>query len=458
MNAEGNKGSNLPENWLKMTPEQKRQWRLNNFLNPTNINFINEEAKKDYLVRARRLVDVYNVEEPGRVPVNLPVGNLPYSLSGVSERTAMYDYQQAVEACRKFNDRYSAELEYYAVPFITPGKVLDLLGYNLYAWPGHGLPLDADGVQFIEGEYMLGEEYDDFIRDPSWFWLNTYFPRVFKTFEPFKLCQPPTDLVEIVQIGQLGITGNSQMQEVLVKISEIGREYQNLQQITGPHMVMGPAHGFPPYSYGRASAKAPFDTLGDTLRGTAGLMKDMYRRPDKVLEACDKIADLTINSILKSPRNFQNIMVNYPLHKGADGWMSQKQFETFYWPPLKKVMNALINEGFIQRLFAEGGFNTRLEYVNEFPKGSVIWMFDQTDMSRAKKILGNNCCIEGNVPASLLATGEPRDVKTCCRKLIEDCGKGGGYILSSGCVGFSPKLENLTAMMEAVREYGVYKR
>jgi hypothetical protein len=33
--------------------------------------------------------------------------------------------------------------------------------------------------------------------------------------------------------------------------------------------------------------KAPFDVLGDTLRGTKGIMLDIYRRPEKMLAAMD---------------------------------------------------------------------------------------------------------------------------------------------------------------------------
>jgi uroporphyrinogen-III decarboxylase len=138
--------------------------------------------------------------------------------------------------------------------------------------------------------------------------------------------------------------------------------------------------------------------------------------------------------------------------------MSEKQFNTFYWPTLKRVMDAFIDEGLICTLFAEGSYNTRLEGATDFPKGSVVWWFDQSDMVRAKKILGDKFCITGNVPSSLIVTGSPKDVKERCRRLIEDCGKGGGYILGAGCIADDPKLENLRAMMEAVREYGVYRK
>jgi uroporphyrinogen-III decarboxylase len=175
------------------------------------------------------------------------------------------------------------------------------------------------------------------------------------------------------------------------------------------------------------------------------------------LEVVEVLADVTIHNILASTNFSQLLNVTFPLHKGADGWMSQKQFDTFYFPTLKKVMDALINEGLIVTLFAEGSYNTRLESVNVFPKGSVCWFFDQTDMFRAKKILGDKCSLQGNVPASLIVTGSPQDVKQYCRKLIEGCGQGGGYILGAGCQAENPKLENLRAMISAVKEYGVYR-
>jgi uroporphyrinogen-III decarboxylase len=60
------------------------------------------------------------------------------------------------------------------------------------------------------------------------------------------------------------------------------------------------------------------------------------------------------------------------------------------------------------------------------------------------------------VPTSLMYTGTPEAVKECCRRLIEVCGKGGGYILTAGASTAQVKAENLRAMMEAAREYGTY--
>jgi hypothetical protein len=447
----------MPEKkWDEMTPQEKREQRFKGWLDNWGYKFIDADAEKTYKTRVQRLIDVYNVREPDRVPVNLPVGNLPLAMFGVNAHTAMYDYEKAIQAARKFNEKYSEELEYTAGPFVTPGRVLDILDYKIYAWPGHGIAENGTAWQYVEGEYMKEDEYDDLIRDPSDFWMRTYMPRVFGVLEPMKMFQPLTNITENVHLVQFMPLAMQPVQKMLQKLLDVGKEYQRITQLMmkagGGAMTMGFGGFFGNF------AKAPFDTLGDTLRGTQGIMKDMFRRPDKLLEALDVIADLTISTILKSPNIDRMTLVSYPLHKGADGWMSRKQFDTFYWPSLKKVMNAFINEGLIQSLFAEGSFNTRLEYIDEFPKGSVIWYFDRTDMSRAKKILGKKYCLQGNVPSSMIVMGSPQDVKEYCRKLIEDCGKGGGFILSAGSMSDNPRLENLQAMMAAVREYGWYRK
>ncbi len=399
--------------WAQLTPEQKRQRRLENFLNPPGLTFVSEKAKNDYKVRAQRYIDVYNVKEPDRVPLNLPVGNLPFTKFGINYHTAMYDYSKAVAACRKFNEEFSEELEYWANPFVTPGKVLDLLDYKLYSWPGHKLGINVSSFQFMEAEYMKEDEYDALILDPSDYFMRTYLPRVCGVLEPMRMFRPATDLVEIVNLVQLMPLARPETQEMLQKLIEIGQEYQRMMKAMAEAGPSGAAHGYPTVFGG--FCKAPFDTIGDTLRGTSPILKDMYRRPGKLLEALDVVADFTIKSVLSSPSVNSIFMITYPLHKGADGWMSQKQFETFYWPSLKKVMDAFIKEGLIQNMFAEGGFNTRLETVNDFPKGTVSWYFDRTDMSKAKQVLGSKCAIQGNVPSSLVITGTPAAMKDYCR-------------------------------------------
>jgi hypothetical protein len=444
----------LPDNWAEMTPEQKREYRLNQYLNPPGIKFVSPEAEKAYKVRAQRMVDAYNVEEPDCVPVHMPIGNLPFNLAGIRMYDAMHDVEKAIQACKDFNEKYADELETLAYPFALPGKVLEILDYKLYAIPGLGLSKDAPGHQFKEGEYMKVDEYDDLIMDPSNFWLRTYLPRVYGAFESFRNLVPLTDMLEI-PMGEIMPLAMPEVQDTLQRLLDAGKELQKRNEITARLMDFGPGLGFP--AMATRYAFAPFDAVGDTLRGTRGVVTDMFRHRDKLEKAVEIMADVTIDSLLKAPSFPTLNAVMFPLHKGADGWMSEEQYENLYWPSLKRVMDALIEEGIIPVMFAEGGYETRLKSITDFPKGSVVWWFDQTNMAKAKEVLGDKFCIQGNVPSSLICTGSPEQVKEYCRKLIEDCGKGGGYVLGAGCIPDHPKLECVRAMMAASKEYGIYR-
>ena len=193
------------------------------------------------------------------------------------------------------------------------------------------------------------------------------------------------------------------------------------------------------------------------MRGTRGIVKDMFRQPEKLLAALDKVATMMINLGLESARLGGYPVVGFPLHKGADGFMSDAQFRTFYWPSLLKVCQGLWKEGLVVRLGAQGGYNSRLEVIGGTPKGKVIWGFGAaTDMARAKELLGDVACISGNVPAALLTAGTPEQVTAYCRRLIDTAGKGGGYMLGTAAIDRTAKEENVRAMIRCAKEYGVY--
>ena len=439
--------------WAELTPEEKREERFKRWMEPSKINFSSPETEKAYYSRLKRLADVYLMKEPDRVPVQLPFGVLPAYWAGTDLKTVMYDYDELRRAWKKFLNEF--EMDTYTGPgAVMPGRIYDLIDYKLYTWPGHGLPDDARGHQFVEGEYMTADEYDALIRNPSDFLMRTYMPRIFGIFESFRRLQSFTDIIELPS-AYFTPFARPDVQATLQALIDVGKEFPKWMAVVEECTREAQEAGIPS-PRGAGLAKAPFDTIGDTLRGTRGIFMDMYRQPEKLLEAIDVITELTIDSLLTRASDLRRTTIGFPLHKGADGFMSDKQFETFYWPSLRRVCLALIEEGIIPSLFAEGSYMTRLETVNEFPKGAVSWRFDQTDMATAKKVLGDKCCIAGNVPASLISTGTAQEVKEYCRNLIETCAPGGGYILSAGSSVTSAPPENLRAMMDAAKEYGVY--
>jgi len=453
----GNQLTGYPENWGQMTREEKRAWRLDQWRRSAEaIDFVSPEAKANCKTRLERIIAVLSVEEPDRVPVYSASGLLPLKLANVDYYTAIREPEKAAEAFRDFNQKYAEDLDAWSMPsyLAVPARALEILDLKVYAFPGHGMPDTAFNFQFVEGEYMKPDEYDVFLQDPSDFWLRTYLPRIFGVFEPLGTTSPLTDIWEIIQMQLPGLV-RPDIQGMLERLLAAARELTSYYQVMGPAAALGAAMGFPAVPF-IGFAKAPYDVLGDTLRGTKGVLMDMLRQPDKVLAAMDRIADLMIKSIVESPQTPQGLVVIFPLHKGADGWMSEQQFLKFYWPPLKKVVSALAEEGILCWLFAEGSYESRLDLLNEFPRAAVCWQFDRTNMARAKEILGKDCAIIGNVSSSLLVTGSSEEVKAECRRLIEICAPGGGYYLGPGAVAEFPKLENLKAMADAAREYGVY--
>jgi uroporphyrinogen-III decarboxylase len=443
----------MGKQWAELSPEEKREQRFERWLSPPGVTFASPEAEKLYKERVTRFVKAFTLQKPDRVPCILPLmGLYAASYAGTNLATVMYDFDEMKRAWRKVLHEFDADT-YVPPVLVPPGPSLEAVDYKLYKWPGHGLSRDVLSYQAVESEWMKPDEYDALIMDPSDFWLRTYLPRVFGVFKAFTQLPRWTSFEEIVT-GNFLPFANPEVQAGLNALMKAGNESLKWITAVGEISVEALAAGFPGVM--SALAKAPFDTLGDTLRGTQGIMLDMFQRPDKVHAAMERIAPIAIEAALASVAGAAAPIVMMPLHKGADTFMSAKQYETFYWPTLRKVVMAFVNEGITPVLFAEGSYNNRLDIISDFPKGTVAWYFDQTDIFKAKEKIGDRCCIMGNVPTSLMMTGTPQQVKEHCRKLIEVCGRGGGYVLAGGASVDKGNPENMRAMMDAVKEYGLY--
>lgn len=136
--------------------------------------------------------------------------------------------------------------------------------------------------------------------------------------------------------------------------------------------------------------------------------------------------------------------------------MSLKQFETFYWDSLKRLLLTLIDEGLTPCPFFEGDYTSRLEYLAELPKGKILGLFDTTDMFKAKEILEGTMCISGMMPLSLLQTGTNQQIKDYTKKLIDVVGKGGGFIMGPRSALDECEPERVKIWVNFTKEYGVY--
>jgi len=175
-----------------------------------------------------------------------------------------------------------------------------------------------------------------------------------------------------------------------------------------------------------------------------------------LLEALESATEITIAMATRRASAGGIPIVFIPLHKGADNFMSQEQYDIFYWPFLKRLIMGIIDAGLLPYVYTEGSYTMRLETISDVPKGKVLYHFEKVDLKKAKEILGDVACISGNVPNSLLATGSPQEVKDYCKMLIDVVGKGGGLIVDAAATIDEAKPENIKAMMDFTKEYGVY--
>lgn len=409
-----------------------------------------------YKEREKRINDAIQLKEPDRVPIWFhDVGFFPAKHAGITFEEAMYNTDKLFTAYKRTMAYY--EPDAFSNPYTVvhvPGDTHDILGIKQVKWPGHGVS-PSHTFQFVEGEYMKEDEYDAFINDPTDFTIRYYLPRILGAMSPLSTTPPVKTLLS----GYFGLSPCAAFaaRPVANAFESFYRAGLTIQKhISNLSLFLKDmkALGFP-LSFG-SGALAPFDLISDMLRGMRGLMLDMYKQPDKVLAAIDKITPMMIEQA-SSAKPSESPIVFITLHRGAHGFMSLKHFETFYWPSLKKLMLALIDKGLVPCPFFEGDYTSRLEYLTELPKGKVIGQFDTTDPVKAKEIVGDTMCIAGMMPLSLLQMGTPDSIKKYTKTLIDVVGKGGGFIMGPRASMDECDPERVKIWVDYTKQYGLYK-
>jgi len=198
------------------------------------------------------------------------------------------------------------------------------------------------------------------------------------------------------------------------------------------------------------------------LRSFNKFLTDVVEIPEKVVEACEA----TEGELLKTldlqfqvfKRKDLTQMCLFGFSRIATNFISPKKFELF-WPHIKRITEYILKNDFIVQFHIDNDYTDVLEYFTEFPKGKIMFHLDMTDIFKAKEILGDRACLMGNIPPQITGRGSPKEVEAYCKKQIEGCMEGGGYMLGSSCVlPDEIPAANLKAMKDSVMKYGFYKR
>lgn len=139
----------------------------------------------------------------------------------------------------------------------------------------------------------------------------------------------------------------------------------------------------------------------------------------------------------------------------AHNILNQKQFERFYWPSLKRLLDAYAEKNMNVRIFAEGSILRYAEYFKDYPKGTLTFHIEQDDPFEFREKLPN-VCIMGGMTTDLLGMADKETCLARAKKLCDELGSEGGFIFSENKMlsyRNDAKAENLLAVTKFVNEY-----
>ena len=388
-----------------------------------------DDMKKLFDERLGRYQAAIALEPTDRIPIATGTNVYAEIYSGNTKQETLYNPDKWLQAELAFA-RDFPEFDVLRNNRIY-GPLYDAIDLKSYQLSGREVGPNTD-FQFMEAEYMLADEYDALIANPVKFMFDCFLPRILGEFKERGSIRSYMAFLK---------AGMAQAQW-----GQIMRNRTMVLQQAGMPQPMGGAF------------LAPFDALADVLRGLRGSLLDCRRQPDKVLAACEALVPEQINFALATADPLKRWPVFVPTHKAC--FMSPKQFDKFYWPSFKKVLEGVIAAGHSVRAYLEGDWAPHWHHMLELPKGKVLCDIDnQGDIFRAKKEIGHHQCIAGGVKNTQLILGTPEEVRQQVKLLCETVGQGGGFIVSGGCnIGYETKPENLRAMADAIMEFGWYDK
>ena len=363
-----------------------------------------------------RLEAAVALEAVDRHPVFPIIVTAAARLYGITQGEAWRNHDAAREAMiwcfNEFGYDIASKPNFY-YPML-PGKNLSAPVRNLI--PGKQLPED-DLYQIEEKELFSRDDYDK-IASLGWndFWAEHYEKMSGKSLEKFTTMQ-------------------SLSNQIYVADRDICAE-----------------KGVPIFLGAAVDSVLMAFSLSRTL---TEFTKDLYEVPDKVEAAMNATADDLIANTIAVCRNNNQETAFIVLERGSGFYYRTEVFERFEFPYLQRYIDAFIAEGILPWLHLDTDWGLNLPYFKQLPKGKCVCDLDSTtDIFRAKEILGGHMCISGDVPAALLSIGAPEDVEAYCKKLIDEVGVGGGFMLTTGCeCPVDVKPENLRAMVETGKNY-----
>ncbi|MCL5265344.1 MAG: uroporphyrinogen-III decarboxylase [Chloroflexi bacterium] len=379
----------------------------------------------DVMTPKERIEAVIGLEQPDRVPVAPMPIYFNAHVNGISSKEFLRNMVRQVEVTERTFERMGGWDAWYFAPGGTNWKTLKIRFPLQILTPGDGLPDDAPLPQLDEKEVMAVGDYDVVINDGYDAWYAAYLRRLY-----------PDENLDVIFTQYAPAASKA--------LAAFHRKWEVERKV--------------PLLYG-VSIFQPVEIFS-FARSFYQFALDLARRPEKVTQACDAALEPVLQRAINGCKNMGLTALWVGGWRTGATFISPRQFERFVLPGLKKIVNELVANDLTPVLHFDANWTPFLRFLRELPPKKCILATDQeTDLFEAKKVLGDHMCLLGNVHPHTLALGTVDDVVAECRRLIDIVGAGGGFILSSGCeVPFNARPENVQAMVDTAKTYGVYQK
>jgi len=411
------------------------------------------EAQAAYDARWNRVMDCVRLRTPDRMPIGFQPTFWLAKYGNVTCKELMYNYEGTAAIAERALREFEPDVTSPMVLAVASGQVLEKADFKQLQWPGHGVG-DNQPFQYIDREYMQADEFDEFLFDPTGFYLQKYLPRVAGCFEGVQDMPALPGLHYMRLMGALRLFNKPSIKNAFAKIFEAAEESERHAQHHLAFVAKMKAAGYPT-SY-LTSSVSPYDFIADYFRGATSMMKDLFRNKDKLMQLLDKASIFLSRMTIANAKASGNPYVFIPIHWAPDPFMSGKQFETFWWPPFRRMLINLIEADLIPMPMWESDCTKRLPIIGDIPAGTCVYWFERTDLVTAHEVLGDVVALRGNLSPSMMTTGTPEDVDAAVKHLANNVFHKGGKLILDCAFGVPDEtsLANVQAMFHAARKYG----
>lgn len=224
--------------------------------------------------------------------------------------------------------------------------------------------------------------------------------------------------------------------------------------------IMAEEYGMPTISAPPGYPYIGTEFLFNTIRGIKGLAIDMRKDKGKLKEAINALNESYFIPGLDALKNAAdgpnpNSCFDFDMVILCHTIMNGKQWDEYYWPYFKQVLDVLKEKKMTTRLFMEGSGRRFWDYLKEYPAGMITIHPENDDPYEIRKELPN-CAIMGGMTLEILGNGSKAECIEQAKRLSDELGNDGGLILCQDKMGSYKKdanPENLLAVSNFIRDY-----